>query len=289
VINIQHILFPIDFSERCYGAVPFVESMASRYCARVTLLSVAQPFYYAGMGDPSGEALLVNTEELQRGLKARLDSSLTTKFLGLSVARAAELGDPALVITDFAHMNGVDLIMMPTHGYGPFRSLLLGSVTAKVLHDAKCPVWTAAHVAEPPCREHLVCQNILCAVDGTPDSVALVKWASDFSKDAGAALRLVHVIPGMEGALSRQMDREFEEEMGKEARRTIEGLQEAAGVKAPICVTAGNVADSVRDEAIRHETDLVVIGRGALHGAFGRLRTHAHGIIRQSPCPVLSV
>jgi hypothetical protein len=30
----------------------------------------------------------------------------------------------------------VDLIMMPTHGVGTFRSFLVGSVTAKVLHDA---------------------------------------------------------------------------------------------------------------------------------------------------------
>jgi len=33
----------------------------------------------------------------------------------------------------------------------------------------------------------------------------------------------------------------------------------------------------------------VVIGRGSVQGKFGRLRTHAHGIVRQSPCPALSV
>lgn len=38
--------------------------------------------------------------------------------------------------------------MMPTHGYGLFRSLLIGSVTAKVLHDAKCPISDA--LALPP-------------------------------------------------------------------------------------------------------------------------------------------
>jgi nucleotide-binding universal stress UspA family protein len=289
MLNIQHILFPVDFSERCSGAVAFVESMARRYSASVTLLSVAQPFFYAAMGDPGGEAVIVDTETLLRGLKARLDRSLTEDFAGLRVDRVAELGDPAQVIADFAHTHGVDLIMMPTHGYGPFRSLLLGSVTAKVLHDAKCPVWTAAHVAKPPDGGHVDCRNILCAVDGAPNSVSLMQWANEFSGDAGATLRLVHVVAAMEGALSRQMDREFEEEMRREARRAIEGLQESAGVKAPLCVVAGNVADCVREEASRHEAALVVIGRGSLQGTFGRLRTHAYGIIRQSPCPVLSV
>jgi hypothetical protein len=40
---------------------------------------------------------------------------------------------------------------------------------------------------------------------------------------------------------------------------------------------------------LQHEVDLAVIGRGALQGTLGRLRTHAYGIIRQSPCPVLSM
>ena len=60
--KINHILFPIDFSERCCSAVPFVESMASRYNARVTLFSVAQPFYYNGMGE-AGVAM-IDPEEL---------------------------------------------------------------------------------------------------------------------------------------------------------------------------------------------------------------------------------
>jgi nucleotide-binding universal stress UspA family protein len=179
--------------------------------------------------------------------------------------------------------------MMPTHGYGPFRSLLLGSVTAKVLHDVECPVWTAAHIAEPPFRHHVACRNILCAVDGAPSSVALMEWARDLATDCDATLRLVHVIPGMEGGVTRQMDRQFEEEIRKESRETIERLEESADIQAPLCVTAGNVADRVREEARRHGADLVVIGRGTLQETLGRLRTHAHGIIRQSPCPVLSV
>ena len=295
MLDIKHILFPLDFSERCCGAVGFVESIASRYHARITLLSAVAPFYYGAMGDPSG-GIMLDSEELVRDRRAMLDSSLTKEFAHLRVERVAEVGDPAQVIVDFAHTNDVDLIMMPTHGYGPFRSLLLGSVTAKVLHDARCPVWTSAHAAaESPFRHHIDCRNILCAVDGTPNSVPLMKWAGELAKDARATLRLVHVIPGMESGLARQVDREFEEDLRKETRQAVEDLQESAGLprslgaKAPLCVTVGHVADCVREEARRHGADLVVIGRGTLHETLGRLRTHAYGIIRQSPCPVLSV
>ena len=59
---------------------------------------------------------------------------------------------------------------MPTHGYGIFRSMLLGSVTAKVLHDAACPVWTGVHVEETP-PNSAAFERILCAVDLTDKSI----------------------------------------------------------------------------------------------------------------------
>src|SRR5262249_31147394 len=257
MLPIKHILFPIDFSERCCHAVPFVEAMASRFSAKITLLSAAQPFSYLGVGDPAGP-VMIDSEEMMRELKMRLDNTLTREFCNLRVERVAELGDPAQVIVDFADDSRVDVIMMPTHGYGPFRSLLLGSVTAKVLHDAKCPVWTAAHVEERPCRDHVACRNILCAVDGTPMSVPLMQWAAELSKDTGATLRFVHVIPGMEGFPSRQMDQAFEEELRKEARKTIEDLQKIAAVDVPLCIAVGNVAEGVHEEAKRHGADMVV-------------------------------
>jgi len=54
-------------------------------------------------------------------------------------------------------------------------------------------------------------------------------------------------------------------------------------------VVAGAAPDVVREEALQYKTDLIVIGRGALQGTLGRLRTHSYGIIRNAPCPVLSV
>jgi len=288
MLAVKHILFPLDFSDRACAAVPFVEAMAGRFGAKVTLLSVAQPFYYAGMGDPGGPVMLY-TDEIMNELKTRLDTALVKEFAHLPVERVAELGDPAQVILEFADNNDVDLIMMPTHGYGPFRSLLLGSVTAKVLHDAKCPVWTATHAAEGPSLEHVKTRTVLCAVDNTPKSIALMQWAAEFARANGAALRLVHAVPGMEGWPSQQIDTQFEEEMRQEARKQIEKMQASAGVDAPLCIAVGNVADAVREETRRHGADLLVIGRGVLHEKLGRLRTHSYAIIRHAPCPVLSV
>jgi hypothetical protein len=68
-----------------------------------------------------------------------------------------------------------------------FLSLLLGPVTAKVLHDATCPVWTAAHAmgselsteshAETPL--HAACRSMLCAFDLKTGSDDLLRRALD--------------------------------------------------------------------------------------------------------------
>jgi nucleotide-binding universal stress UspA family protein len=142
---------------------------------------------------------------------------------------------------------------------------------------------------EPPIHEHVAMRTLLCAVDRTEKSVPVMKWAAQFACDSGATLRLVHAVSGVEGWPERQLDREFEEAIRTEARNEISALQDAAKVHAPLCIAVGDVASAVRDEARRHNADLLLIGRGVIHENLGRLRTHAHGIIRQAPCPVISV
>src|SRR5438270_682313 len=167
----------------------------------------------------------------------------------------------------------------------PFRQLLLGSVTAKVLHDVDCPVWTSAHTIDPGEHAHVALRKILCAVDLSSEAVSLMRWAANLAADAGATLRLVHVVPAMEAGAERPMDSEFEEALRTDARKQIVELERSAEISVPVCVTAGTVPDAIRREALQHGTDLLVIGRGVMNETLGRLRTHAYGIIRQSPCP----
>src|SRR5580704_10039160 len=74
-------------------------------------------------------------------------------------------GEPALHITEYARQKKAGLIMMATHGYGPLRSPLLGSITAKALHDAACPVWTTAHAGETAINAARPWRLMICVVD----------------------------------------------------------------------------------------------------------------------------
>jgi nucleotide-binding universal stress UspA family protein len=166
-----------------------------------------------------------------------------------------------------------------------FRSLLMGSVTSKVLHDANCPVWTAAHVEIQP--SHDLPQTILCALDGSRDNPALLQWTAAFAAAVGATLKLLHVVRSITDWPSLESERAIQDEFRQEARAQIEAMQASAGVQAPLEVVVGEIVPLVSDRA-KH-ADLVVIGRGSLSSALGRLRTHAYQIIQRSPCPVISV
>ena len=60
---------------------------------------------------------------------------------GIAVTRVLLRGNPAHEIVKTARDHNVDLIAMSTRGEGVFYRFLLGSVTAKVLHEIQCPVW----------------------------------------------------------------------------------------------------------------------------------------------------
>lgn len=74
------------------------------------------------------------------------------------------------------------------------------------------------------------------------------------------------------------------------ARKDIEKLQAEVGAdNVSICIQEGEVAHEVCSFAQAIGTDLIVIGRSDQADGAGRLRTNAYAIIRQAPCPVLSV
>ncbi len=283
----QKILFPIDMSDGCTAAAPFVESMTRAFQAELTLLHVLEmPPGYAT--DWYGYMALVDTEAIRVARQAEADAYLKDKFQGLNVRRKMVEGDAAREIIKYSEGHGTDLIMMPTHGYGIFRSFLLGSVTAKVLHDATCPVWTGVHVEETPAALGSFA-NIMCAVDLTGKSIPTMQFASKLAKDFKAKLWLVHCVPGTEARPEKYFDTDLQTFLQDEARKVITQMQKTAGVPAQLCLGAGEVSHVVSQAASHHNADLLVIGRGHATRTLGRLRTNVYSIIRQSPCPVISV
>ena len=236
-----------------------------------------------------GAVPVIDTSAIWQAETEAAQSYLTDKFQGLKVRRVVVEGDAAQTIDDYARENGMDLIMMPTHGYGLFRTLLLGSVTAKVLHDTPCPVWTGVHVEDAPAVSPEFA-TIMCAVDRTEDSIA--HHALRLPARAGQPGQ---ALPGSCHPRSRSgagkifRHRSTPISGSKTRERPSPSCRKPPASRAPLCLGAGEVSHVVRDSALGHSADLVVIGRGRATRTLGRLRSNVYSIIRDAPCPVISV
>lgn len=278
MVPFSKILLPIDFSERCLGAARFSIPLAERFHAEITLLHVEMP----------QEAYPQSNVEREIPPEKRLRDFLVAAFTHLDVRRILRIGtDVAQEIVQYSREDGSDLIMMPTHGYGAFRRLLLGSTTAKVLYDSSCPVWTGAHLAQGPPAEWINPTTILCAADNDAGSEKALKWASRLASALDADLVLLHIEPRL--TRSEEYDsKEFDEEVVAEANAKMDNLQAAAGTQAQVIIRAGKVPRAVAKAAKDVEADLLVIGRRSDPASEG-LGLNTYGIIRESPCPVVSV
>jgi nucleotide-binding universal stress UspA family protein len=280
--KIERILFPADLSDQCRAVAPRVEAMARSFHSELILLNVleAPSGYYK---DWNAYLTLVNWEAIREDRQRAVAAFTRDLFKGLPLKYLMEEGDPAHTIVNYARDHAIDLIMMPTHGYGPFRSLLIGSIAAKVLHDTEVPVWTSAHSTKLATTSARY-RRILCAVDLANESIPLIQWAGEFALHCNSKLCLAHAVPGADA-----VDVSLQSALFSKARMDLVKLQQSAGVDGETCIAGGSVGEVIRHAAIQHQADVVVIGRGHLSETLGRLRTNAYSIIRQSPCPVISV
>jgi nucleotide-binding universal stress UspA family protein len=290
MFSCETIVAPIDFSERAAGAARYVEALATHFGSRVVLLHVLPPPHYEFSSMEVGGTVINELFETRNAqVRRELDGFLREELPDLRADRVLLEGDPARKIVEYAHDEHASLIVVPTHGYGPFRRFILGSVTAKILHDADCPVWTGVHLEEAPEAGRIRFQTILAAVDLGPQSEKTLAWASRFAESYGARLLLLHATPCCEGPAGGYFDHDWRDHIAAECGEAIEELRRRTGSSAEVVIGCGDAPAVVCSVARRVGANLLVIGRGSAAGVFGRLRTNAYSIIRQSPCPVVSV
>jgi nucleotide-binding universal stress UspA family protein len=214
-------------------------------------------------------------EEHQSIARQELDSFIVSEFPSAKYPRILRSGEAAEQIAEVARTGGFDLIVIPTHA-GRFRRMLLGSTTAKVLNDADCMVLTTEHAQTtiPKPLEHRVW---VCVIGLSPDSERTLRLASRAATEVQAKLSLIHVIPG--GAPAAERD----------ARRRLDELQKSVGCEATVQVVNGPVKGALLDAARGSDADALIIGRRPQSGALGRMGDLIYGLVRDSPCPVLSV
>ena len=293
--HIRRILFPIAFSKAAESMAFSVRDMAVQFNAAVAVLNAFNPLpeYFQGPfpddrcgpeGVPSlpySPALL----ELRDRQKERLERFSQSHFSGLNYSARIEDGDPAMVIEWVAKCEKADLIMMPTRGLGKFRSLLLGSVTSKILHDTSFPLWTSVHKPELASALPHGCRSILCAVGLNQGDDAVINAALLFAKACDSPVCLLHI--------QAHADLQDRQSLAQSIQRTVNRVGSEmcnpSTMDVRVRILDGELSERVCQTAVDERADLLILGRGRTRDGFAQVWSHLYAIIRESPCPVLSV
>lgn len=137
--EIKKILVPVDFSENSKIVLGSAKYVAEKFGAELLVVFVVQSFDdYSGFFVPH-MPIAKFEEEMIKGAEAKMESFLA----GDKQLKATVLsGDVEEEIILYAEQEGIDLIIMGTHGYKGFEKIMFGSVAAKVVKSAPCPVMT---------------------------------------------------------------------------------------------------------------------------------------------------
>ncbi len=290
MLKIERILCPVDFSEFSTKGFEYAVSFATRYKAKLYVQHVIEPvtalFTYEnlpGWREVYAEFRGAAEEALQKLIASRVSQQVQPQAV-------VQVGDPADLILKFAHKEGVDLIVMGSHGRRGLDRFLTGSVTARVWRKAHCPVLAVRKpIQKFGCQASdggLEIKGILLASDFSDHAHHAFNYALSLATEYHAELTLLHVLEDIPRGKELEcettlMVRELEAPLPSGARN---------GCTIKSIVRLGKPYWEIIQLATESQTDLIVMGvrgRGALDMAvFG---STTQRVLQLGPCPVLSV
>ncbi len=140
-LNIQNILCPVDFSEASKRALRDAITMAHKFKAELTILSVCE------VQDSTWLISEENKDE-ENYIRSAQHKAKFNDFLqefnlaGLNWVKESPKGNPAKEILSTISRKMVDLLVMGTAGRAGLNRLIIGSVTEKVVREVPCSFLT---------------------------------------------------------------------------------------------------------------------------------------------------
>jgi nucleotide-binding universal stress UspA family protein len=298
MVALKQVLCPVDLGELSIRALAYAGSIAEPYLSELTVLHVVPTFepMEVRAGELFDQVQFVYPMTPEQ-IEVRLRDAVRAAGVALDRVRvAARAGEPTDVILSEALATGADLVVMATHGRRGWDRLMLGSVTAKVLRSAPCPVLTVPPF-DAQARSRMPVTSVLCPVDFSPAALHAVEFAVDVANRAMASVTFLHVIEWLaeEDApgTSHFAAPEFRQGLMRDARERLEALvaSQPHFERSPMLeVTAGRAHRQIAHVAAERRTDLIVLGA---HGRGGpplaALGSTTEQVVRAASCPVLTV
>ncbi len=285
----MRILLATDGSAQALRAAEWLTSFPVPHDATVSVLAVGT--LRAPLADlPSVDELRKLVLEGAWRIGQQTQEVLKSRW---PLADVLELeGDPREEIIRAADDTAADLIVMGCRGAGGSTSTGMGSVAATVARYADCAVLVTRGEPRPV-------RSVVVALDGSDASWQALRFVSSLELEAGARVRLVHVMDEAEipeSLVRRRLHTELEQRLAErrvEVERLLEAAARTIGARGRVvdrAVRVGNAGAEIIRAASEAEADLVVAGARGL-GTVKRLLlgSVSEQLLRRAACPVLVV
>jgi nucleotide-binding universal stress UspA family protein len=138
MINYSKILFPLDLSETSPVIAKHVLSMAQKFGAELHVLNVV-PTY----DGPTFASYNIVMDEIKEDAEKAIKEFCGENFPGLqNIVIHVSVGHTGRQVLKYADNNGIDLIIMGTHGRSGLGKVFFGSVAQRVVQSSTIPVLT---------------------------------------------------------------------------------------------------------------------------------------------------
>ena len=146
--SFKTILVPLDGSELGEAALAVAQALATHFESAVHLVRVTPiPVVDEGMGG-AGMASADLMDSMVEGAKQYLAEAAGRFTAPGGVKTEVLIGPAASGLEDYIDANGVDVVVMTSHGRSGVARLALGSVTDRLLGSGKAPVLVVRSVAK---------------------------------------------------------------------------------------------------------------------------------------------
>ena len=147
MMKISSVLVATDFSDPSDSALNYGREFARTFGATLHVLHVVENLMVWTGAEAVGVDFVRLQADIEEGARRTLNRIVTHEDREqLKAVTAIRTGaSPAFEIAGYARDEGIDIILMGTHGRGLVKHLLLGSVAEKLVRIAPCPVLTVRH------------------------------------------------------------------------------------------------------------------------------------------------
>jgi len=208
-----------------------------------------------------------------QGLAKRTSEQIQSIFPNWQISYEAVADSPAWALIRKADEWKPDLIVMGARGLSVFGGrLILGSISQRVLYEARCSVRVARgsdRPADKPVR-------ILIGVDNSPDSKAAVDEVCNREWPMGTEVGLLAVVDTVMAIASDPAEPSTEkwievaeEENWDQVREIFAPAAEKlrnAGLHVEVLIRRGNPADQILQEAHTWDADCIFVGARGTRG-----------------------